>query len=70
MIANAVNCEDGAIRRRAATDLDPDSDLGRQLVTVGVGPLPLSQGDRAPLLGSQPMRQRIYKAGTDPRRGP
>ncbi len=41
MIANAVNCEDAAIERRAAVNLDPDSDLGRQLVTVGVGPLPI-----------------------------
>ncbi len=43
MIANAVNCEDSAIERRAAIDLDPDSDLGRQLVTVRVSPLPIAK---------------------------
>jgi len=43
MVANAVNCEDPAIERRAAIDLDPDSDLGRQLVTVSVGPLPTAK---------------------------
>lgn len=40
MIANAVNCDHPVIERRAATDVDPDSDLGRQRVTVQVGPLP------------------------------
>lgn len=40
MIANAVNCDHPAIERRPATDLDPDSDLGRQRITVHVGPLP------------------------------
>jgi ApbE superfamily uncharacterized protein (UPF0280 family) len=43
MIANAVNCDDPAIERRAAADLDPDSDLGRQLVTTKVGPLPTAK---------------------------
>jgi uncharacterized protein len=47
MIGNAVNCDHPAIKRRAATDLDPDSDLGRQLVTVSVGPLPTVQVRRA-----------------------
>lgn len=39
IIANAVDIEDAAIVRRPAQDLDPDSDLGNLLVTVGVGPL-------------------------------
>lgn len=39
LIANAVNVEDGAIKRAAATELDPDSDLGDRLVTVDVGSL-------------------------------
>jgi ApbE superfamily uncharacterized protein (UPF0280 family) len=40
MIANAVNLDHPAIRRRPATDLDPDSDLGDRRVTVDVGRLP------------------------------
>jgi ApbE superfamily uncharacterized protein (UPF0280 family) len=40
LVANAVNCDDPAIERRPAADLDPDSDLGRRPVTVRVGPLP------------------------------
>jgi hypothetical protein len=39
LIANAVTLDSPAIRRRPATDLDPDSDLGTRLVTVAVGPL-------------------------------
>ncbi|MEZ5862839.1 MAG: UPF0280 family protein [Geminicoccaceae bacterium] len=39
LIANAVDVDDPAITRVPATDLDPDSDLGRLLVTTGVGPL-------------------------------
>lgn len=41
MIANAVNADHPAIDRRAARDLDPDSDLGDLPVTVAVGALPL-----------------------------
>jgi ApbE superfamily uncharacterized protein (UPF0280 family) len=40
LIANAVDCDDPGIVRRPAVELDPDSDLGDQLVTVSVGPLP------------------------------
>lgn len=40
LIANAVDCDDAAIERRPAVDLDPDSDLGALPVTVRVGPLP------------------------------
>ncbi len=39
LIANAVDVEDPAISRSPATDLAPDSDLGRLLVTTAVGPL-------------------------------
>jgi len=40
MIANAVDLPGhAAIARRAARDLQADSDLGARLVTVGVGPL-------------------------------
>lgn len=40
LIANAVDIEDDRIRRRAASELDPDSDLGERLVTVERGSLP------------------------------
>jgi ApbE superfamily uncharacterized protein (UPF0280 family) len=40
LIANRVNCDDEGIERRPARDLDPDTDLGERLVTVGVGELP------------------------------
>jgi uncharacterized protein len=39
LIANEVDIEDPAVRRVAARELDPDSDLGERLVTTGVGPL-------------------------------
>lgn len=39
LIANRVNCDDEGIERRPALDLDPDTDLGERLVTVGVGEL-------------------------------
>ena len=41
LIANAVNADHPAVDRRAACDLDPDSDLGDLPVTVAVGVLPL-----------------------------
>lgn len=41
LIANAVNVDHPAVERRAARDLDPDSDLGDLPVTVAVGVLPL-----------------------------
>ena len=40
MIANAVNADHPAIRRRPACDVKDDSDLGQRLVTVAVGVLP------------------------------
>lgn len=39
LIANAVDIADPAISRAPARDLDPDSDLGCRLVTIGVGSL-------------------------------
>ena len=47
LIANAVDVEDKAIRRVPASSLDPDSDLGTQLVTIGVGRLPPERIERA-----------------------
>ncbi len=40
LIANAVDVADPAIERRPASEIDPDSDLGARLVTVGLGALP------------------------------
>jgi ApbE superfamily uncharacterized protein (UPF0280 family) len=40
LVANAVDLDHPAIERRAAVELDPDSDLGERLVTVLVGALP------------------------------
>lgn len=39
LVANAVDVSSRAVRRRAARELDPDSDLGHLPVTVGVDPL-------------------------------
>jgi ApbE superfamily uncharacterized protein (UPF0280 family) len=47
IIANAVNADHSAIERRPARDLDPDSDLGKLLVTTKVGPLPAEIIDQA-----------------------
>jgi uncharacterized protein len=58
LIANAVNIESPAIRRRPACDLDPDSDLGERLVTVDVGPLSRTEVQTA--LGRGQDRAEIY----------
>jgi len=47
MIANAVNVDHPAIERRAAGELDDDSDLGDRRVTVQVPRLPLDAVDAA-----------------------
>jgi ApbE superfamily uncharacterized protein (UPF0280 family) len=47
LIANAVNVDHPAIKRRLARDLDPDSDLGNLPVTVAVGRLPPALIDEA-----------------------
>jgi ApbE superfamily uncharacterized protein (UPF0280 family) len=39
LVANAVDLDSPAITRAPAYSLDPDSDLGDRLVTIGVGPL-------------------------------
>jgi ApbE superfamily uncharacterized protein (UPF0280 family) len=39
IIGNAVNLDHPAIRRAPASSLDPDSDLGDRLVTIGVDAL-------------------------------
>jgi ApbE superfamily uncharacterized protein (UPF0280 family) len=39
LIANAVNVDHPAVRRATAESLDPDSDLGKLMVTTEVGPL-------------------------------
>lgn len=41
IIANAVDADHPGITRRAASSLDPDSDLGELAVTVAVRPLPV-----------------------------
>ncbi|WP_083463415.1 UPF0280 family protein [Prosthecomicrobium hirschii] len=48
VVANAVDLPGhGAIARRRARDLQPDSDLGDRLVTVAVGPLDAAEIERA-----------------------
>jgi ApbE superfamily uncharacterized protein (UPF0280 family) len=47
MIANAVNVDHAAIRRRPAFEVDDNTDLGRRAVTVDVGPLPDDTVDAA-----------------------
>ena len=61
LIANAVDVDDPAIRRKPAAELAPDSDLGDRLVTVEVGPLPPEKVERALDRGvarARDMRQR------------
>ncbi len=62
LIANAVDLPGHpAIRRRPAREIDPDSDLGRRLVTVGLGPLSrpqIAQALRRGLLHAEAMRAR------------
>lgn len=62
LIANAVNLpEHPAIRRRPASEIQPDSDLGDRLVTVEVGPLCEDEVARAldaGLARAQAMRKR------------
>ena len=60
LIANAVDCEDAAIERCPATDLDPDSDLGARLVTVSVGKLAPAKREAALVAGLA--RARDYRA--------
>jgi hypothetical protein len=52
LIANAVNVETAAVRRRPASELDPDSDLGDRLVTVAVGALSAAEIEAALAAGA------------------
>ena len=51
LIGNAVNADHAAIERVPADELDPDSDLGDQLVTVAVGEIDPDTIDRALMEG-------------------
>lgn len=60
LIANAVNTDHPAIERCPASDPDPDSDLGEQLVTLNVGVLDqqsvetaLDAGEKAAIAAEQ-----------------
>ena len=60
LIANAVDCDDAAIERRPANELDPDTDLGNRPVTISVGQLPFAKRDAA--LAAGLARARAYRA--------
>jgi ApbE superfamily uncharacterized protein (UPF0280 family) len=59
LVANAVDIDSLAVKRRPARDLDPDSDLGDRLVTVAVGALTHGEIDTALSRGVQ--RARDYQ---------
>jgi ApbE superfamily uncharacterized protein (UPF0280 family) len=59
LIANAVDVASPLIERRPAAALDPDSDLGRRLVTTRVPPLPISLCETALTSGERVARQMI-----------
>src|SRR5581483_12483743 len=53
VVANAVDVPGHpAVRRAAASSIDPDSDLGDRLVTVGLDPLPEAEIRRALAAGA------------------
>ena len=62
VIANAVDVDDAAIRRRPASSLRDDSDLGERLVTVAVPPLAAAQVQHA-LQRGQAVAQRLQARG-------
>ena len=62
VIANAVDVDDTAIRRRPANSLRDDSDLGERLVTVAVPPLAAAQVQHA-LQRGQAVAQRLQARG-------
>ena len=62
VIANAVDVDDAAIRRRPANRLRDDSDLGKRLVTVAVPPLAAAQVQHA-LQRGQAVAQRLQARG-------
>ena len=57
VIANAVDLDHPAVRRCPASALDPDSDLGDRLVTVGLGPLASEEVDLALAAGAAKARE-------------
>ena len=62
LIANEVTLDDPAIERRAASDLDENSDLGGRPVTVAVGILSKAAVDRALDRGARRARA-MHRAG-------
>jgi hypothetical protein len=52
IIANAVDLDHPAVARAPACDIDPDSDLGDRLVTVGLGDLAPAEIDAALACGA------------------
>jgi ApbE superfamily uncharacterized protein (UPF0280 family) len=57
LVANAVTVDSSAIVRQPARNLDPDSDLGRRLVTTHVGPLSPAEVDAALANGAAEARR-------------
>jgi ApbE superfamily uncharacterized protein (UPF0280 family) len=62
LIANAVDADHPAVRRRPARDLRDDTDLGDLPVTVEVGPLPRPAIDQA-LAGGAERAEAMRRAG-------
>jgi ApbE superfamily uncharacterized protein (UPF0280 family) len=62
LVANAVDIDDRAVERAPASSLDPDSDLGALLVTVGVGALSACALDAALARGAEKAQQ-LHRAG-------
>jgi ApbE superfamily uncharacterized protein (UPF0280 family) len=62
VIANAVDATHLAVRRAPASSLDPDSDLGELLVTIGVGPLPPAVAEAA-LDAGEAVAERLVQRG-------
>lgn len=62
LIANAVNVDHPAIRRRPASEADDNTDLGDRLVTVGVGELDPTTIDEA-LESGVAVADRMARAG-------
>lgn len=62
MIANAVNVDHPAVRRRPANEVKDDSDLGDLPVTVDVGPLPAAAVSQALAAGEAKARE-LMNAG-------
>lgn len=63
LVANAVDLPGHpGVARRAATSLDPSSDLGERLVTVGVGPLAPCEA-RAALAAGRALAEDFAAAG-------